>query len=353
MLRRSWPARPGWPRCRRATVVEPAVDLAMSHENSALVMNQFAEIFEGTGLEPTRLGPGEDRDHLRPPRPGGDGEDGHQPEEDPRVRGRAGDHQVPRRARRRGRHLPPDPGRERLRAARAWWWWAPTATPAATGPWERWPSAWARPTWPGVWALGRLVNVEVPATIKVVADGEFRPCVGPKDLILYLIGMISAEGANFRVIEFHGRADQAHVASRAGWCSATCRWRPAPPAASCRPTRRRSATCGRRPASTGPFTPVAPGRRRRLRRGRSRSTSPGWSRRWPGRTPWTTWCRSARSEGVKIDQIVIGSCTNGRLDDLEAAAAVLRGKKVAAGTRMLVFPASWRICTEAHAQRAT
>ena len=34
-------------------VVEPAVDLAMSHENSALVMNQFAEIFEGTGLEPT------------------------------------------------------------------------------------------------------------------------------------------------------------------------------------------------------------------------------------------------------------------------------------------------------------
>ncbi len=51
--------------------------------------------------------------------------------------------------------------------------------------------------------------------------------------------------------------------------------------------------------------------------------------------------------GIKIDQIVIGSCTNGRLDDLAAAAQILKGKKVARGTRMLVFPASWRIYREA------
>ncbi len=55
-------------------------------------------------------------------------------------------------------------------------------------------------------------------------------------------------------------------------------------------------------------------------------------------------------EGVKIDQIVVGSCTNGRLDDLEVVAAVLRGKKVAKATRMLVFPASWRIWKEAMRQ---
>jgi len=47
--------------------------------------------------------------------------------------------------------------------------------------------------------------------------------------------------------------------------------------------------------------------------------------------------------GKKVDQIVIGSCTNGRLDDLAIAAKVLKGKKVARGTRMLVFPASTRI----------
>jgi 3-isopropylmalate/(R)-2-methylmalate dehydratase large subunit len=51
--------------------------------------------------------------------------------------------------------------------------------------------------------------------------------------------------------------------------------------------------------------------------------------------------------GVKVNQIVIGSCTNGRLDDLEVAAAILRGKRVARGVRMLVFPASWRIYRQA------
>ncbi len=47
--------------------------------------------------------------------------------------------------------------------------------------------------------------------------------------------------------------------------------------------------------------------------------------------------------GTRVNQIVIGSCTNGRLDDLETAAAILKGKKVASGTRMLIFPATWRI----------
>jgi 3-isopropylmalate/(R)-2-methylmalate dehydratase large subunit len=47
--------------------------------------------------------------------------------------------------------------------------------------------------------------------------------------------------------------------------------------------------------------------------------------------------------GVRVQQVVVGSCTNGRLDDLAAAADVVRGKKVAQGTRMLVFPASGRV----------
>jgi 3-isopropylmalate/(R)-2-methylmalate dehydratase large subunit len=51
--------------------------------------------------------------------------------------------------------------------------------------------------------------------------------------------------------------------------------------------------------------------------------------------------------GTKIQQVVIGSCTNGRLDDLEIAARLLDGKMVASGVRMLVFPASWRIYKEA------
>ena len=52
-------------------------------------------------------------------------------------------------------------------------------------------------------------------------------------------------------------------------------------------------------------------------------------------------------EGTPIDQIVIGSCTNGRLDDIETAAGILKGKRVHKSTRMLVFPASGRIFQEA------
>ena len=55
-------------------------------------------------------------------------------------------------------------------------------------------------------ALGRILNVEVPATIKVTVRGEFQPFVQAKDLILHLIGRISAQGANFKVLEFHGPA---------------------------------------------------------------------------------------------------------------------------------------------------
>ncbi len=51
--------------------------------------------------------------------------------------------------------------------------------------------------------------------------------------------------------------------------------------------------------------------------------------------------------GTRVDQVVIGSCTNGRLDDLQVAARILKGRRVAEGTRMLVFPASWRIYHEA------
>jgi len=52
-------------------------------------------------------------------------------------------------------------------------------------------------------------------------------------------------------------------------------------------------------------------------------------------------------QGTRVHQIVIGSCTNGRLDDLEEAARRLRGRTIAKGVRMLIFPASWKIYREA------
>lgn len=52
-------------------------------------------------------------------------------------------------------------------------------------------------------------------------------------------------------------------------------------------------------------------------------------------------------KGIKIDQVVIGSCTNGRIDDLEITTKIIKGKKVARGVRMLIFPASARIYSQA------
>ena len=172
-----------------------------------------------------------------------------------------------------------------------------------------------------------MVNVEVPATIKVVADGEFRPCVGPKDLILYLIGMISAEGANFRVIEFHGRAiKHMSISGRFVLCNMSVE---------------AGATCGIVPAdeetfrylreeacAAGPFTAVAPDADAVYEKVIEIDVTrlePQVAR------PHTVdnVVPVGEVEGTRIDQVVIGSCTNGRLDDLETAAAVAARQEAA------------------------
>ena len=52
-------------------------------------------------------------------------------------------------------------------------------------------------------------------------------------------------------------------------------------------------------------------------------------------------------DGVAIDQAIIGSCTNGRLDDLRLAAEIMRGKKVAPYVRLIVIPATQEIYLQA------
>ncbi len=325
-------------------VVEPAVDVAMSHENSALIMNQFYEIFEGTGLEPTVWDPAKIAiifDHRVPAETAKTAtnqkkirefvaEQGITKFHD--VRGDQGGicHQIMAES---GYVLP---GTVVVGAD------SHTSSHGCMGAMAIGVGA---TDMAGVWALGRMVNVEVPPTIKVVADGDFRPEVGPKDLILYLIGMISAEGANFRVIEFHGRAVRNMRVSGRFVLSNMC--------------VEAGATCGIVPADEetfrylqeeacvpGPFTAVAPDPDAQY----EKIIEIDVSRLEPQvARPHTVDNVVPVSEvqGTRVDQVVIGSCTNGRLDDLEVAAAVVRGHKLPAHTRMLVFPASWRIWAEA------
>jgi homoaconitate hydratase family protein len=196
-----------------------------------------------------------------------------------------------------------------------------------------------------IWSLGLALNIEVPATIRVEVKGEFPPMVGPKDLILYLIGQLKAQGANFKVLEFHG--DTIRRMSTSG----------------------RLAICNMS-VEAGATSGIVPGDEETLRylceeAGVMDTLSfvpPDADAHYvqtvkidvSDMAPQIA-CPHAVDNvkpidqvlGTKVHQIVIGSCTNGRLDDLADAAAILRGKKVAQGTRMLVFPASSKVFGQA------
>ena len=324
--------------------MEPAVDLAMSHENSALVMNQLEEIFAGTGLQLRVWDPAKIAiifDHRVPAETAKTATNQKKIREFVAAQGITKFHDVRSDGGGICHQILPENGyvRPGMVVAGAD---SHTSTHGALGAMAVGIGA---TDMAAVWALGRLINVEVPATIKVVADGEFRPGVGAKDLILFLIGMVSAEGANFRVIEFHGRAIRHMTTSgRLVVCNMSVE---------------AGATCGIVPADeetmrylreeacvTDPISPVLPDDDAVY----EEVVEIDVTRLEPQvAKPHTVDNVSpvADVEGTRIDQVVIGSCTNGRLDDLEVAAAVLRGRKVAKGTRMLVFPASWRIWAEA------
>jgi 3-isopropylmalate/(R)-2-methylmalate dehydratase large subunit len=196
-----------------------------------------------------------------------------------------------------------------------------------------------------VWALGAAVNVEVPATIKIEVTGEFKNFVGPKDLILHLIGKLTAQGANFRVLEFHGETiRKMDTSGRLVICNMSVE---AGATSGIVPSDEETVRYLRSEAGvTDPIDLVVPDEDAVYERVVKIDVS---TLEPQVACPHTVDNVKPIDQvtGKKVHQIVIGSCTNGRLDDLEIAADILRGKKVAAGTRMLVFPASGRIFAQA------
>ncbi len=193
-----------------------------------------------------------------------------------------------------------------------------------------------------------MLNVEVPATIKVNVAGKFKKFVGPKDLILYLIGMLTAEGANFKVIEFHGSAiKRMSTSGRLTICNMSVE---------------AGATSGIVPADNETIRYL---REEAGVKGKIPLVVPDSDAVYDriinidvsGLEPQIACPHTVDNvkpikdvKGIKINQVVIGSCTNGRLDDLEIAAKIIKGKKVARGVRLLIFPASARIYNQALAK---
>jgi 3-isopropylmalate/(R)-2-methylmalate dehydratase large subunit len=325
-------------------VLEPAVDLAMSHENAALVINQFLAVFAGTGLEPKIWDPSKIAiifDHRVPAESPKTASNQKKVREFVAEQGITGFHDI------RGdeggicHQILPENGYVRPGAVVV----GTDSHTTSHGALSAFSFGIGATEMASVWSLGVVLNVEVPGTIRVSVSGPFPDGVGAKDLILYLVGKLTAQGANFRVIEFHGETIRAM------------------------PTSGRLTLCNMT-VEAGATSGVVPGDEETIQYLRNvagvrdeielvhpdsdavyeREIEIDVSNLEPQIACPHTVDNVKPVEavsGTKINQVVIGSCTNGRLDDIAAAANTLRGKKVARGTRMLVFPASGRIFQEA------
>jgi homoaconitate hydratase family protein len=334
----------GQTKVKVGDVVEPRVDLAMSHENAALVINQFQEIYQGTGLE-DRVWDADKIaiifDHRVP------AESSKTASNQKKVRDF-----VTRQGIKKFHDIRGDEGGICHQILPENGYIHPGKVVVGTDSHTTSHGALGAFSWgigatemASVWALGCVLNVEVPATIRVSVKGNFQSCVQAKDLILYLIGKISAQGANFKVLEFGGPAiEKMATSGRLTICNMAVE---------------AGATSGIVPADEETIRylheeaglkgdieilhPDADAVYDQLIEIDAAQLAPQIA------CPHTV--DNVRSvadvAGKEVNQIVIGSCTNGRLDDIEVAAKMLAGKKVARNVRMLVFPASARIYRQA------
>lgn len=177
---------------------------------------------------------------------------------------------------------------------------------------------------------------KVPESMKFVFKGRLGKWVSGKDLILYVIGKIGVDGALYRAMEFAGKPiEKLSMDSRLAMCNMAIE-------------------AG---AKSGIVTPDEVTREYIEKRAERKFTffesDPGAEYvdvieydcdeiepqvAFP-HLPENT--RNVTEAGkVTIDQVVIGSCTNGRLEDIEVAAMILKGKKVNPNTRLIVIPAT-------------
>ncbi len=184
---------------------------------------------------------------------------------------------------------------------------------------------------------------KVPETIKLIYRGKLNPWVGGKDLILYTIGQIGVDGALYMAMEFtgdtidalpmHGRFTMANMAIEAGAKNGI--FHPD------RITEQYVKERARRRYHL--YASDAEAQYRDIREFDVSRVQPQVA--FP-HLPSNT--RGVSEVGkVSIDQAVIGSCTNGRLDDLREAARVLRGQRISPNVRLIIIPATPSIYRQA------
>lgn len=185
--------------------------------------------------------------------------------------------------------------------------------------------------------------LRVPETLRISYRGTPDPWVSAKDLILYTIGRIGVGGARNQAIEFtgpvieamsvEGRMTMANMAVEAGAKTGLIN-----------PDATTLAYVG--PRAARPFSPVVSDPDAPVREHLEFDLD--------GLEPQVALPHSpgnvvplSRAPRVAVDQVFIGTCTNGRIEDLRVAARILRGRRVARGTRLLVIPGSQAVVLQA------
>ena len=186
--------------------------------------------------------------------------------------------------------------------------------------------------------------LRVPQSFKVELEGRLGKGVYTKDLALHLVGKIGADGATYKALEFGGdMASDMDISSRltlANMCVETGAKAGLFP--SDEVTREFLRSQGRENCFI-PVSPDADAVYEHMIKVNVSKLEPTVS------LPHAVDTASPIEEvkGMRVDQVCIGTCTNGRLPDLEVAATILKGRKCHPHTRLLITPASRRIFQEA------
>ncbi len=180
----------------------------------------------------------------------------------------------------------------------------------------------------------------VPESIRITVAGKFQKGVSAKDLILHLIGRLGADGATYKALEFGGdsikeisMSQRFTIANMAVEAGAKVGVFPADEL-----TRDYLSEQGRG-TDYQPVFPDADAVYEQTMQIDLNNLEPTVAK--PHTVDNVALARELK--GTKIQQVFIGTCTNGRLDDLEIAAEILKGKKRYSGTRLIVAPASRQV----------
>ena len=186
-----------------------------------------------------------------------------------------------------------------------------------------------------VLATGRIW-LKVPETIRVVVEGALPDYTAPKDVILHVVGEIGADGATYNAVEFAGSTvSEMSVSGRMTLCNMAIEM--GGKTGIVEPDDKTSKYLeGKTDGIFDPVSADSDAEYKRILKLDVQDLEPQIA--CPHKVDNVKPINEVA--GIKIDQAFIGSCTNGRLEDLDAAASILKGRRVHPDVRLLVVPAS-------------